>query len=150
MILLLAACLLLAGCGQNAPAAPKPCEEVAAGLAEKLPSFEELTPQDRAEIVAYLGVDDDDLAESALWMDASAATTEMIAVLTAKDEAALANLRDAIGWFMEDMIETYRDYAPDEVPKLESAVLDAHGRQLVLIVSKDADAAKAALDEAWK
>lgn len=150
LVAVLAACLALSGCGQKAAQAPKPCEEIAAAIAQAPVRFEELVPQERAETIAYLGLDGDLLEDSALWMDASAATTELVAVLTATDEKGAAALQGDVERFLEDMVDTYRDYAPDEVPKLKDAVLEARGRQLILIVSKDAAAAKASLDAAMK
>lgn len=149
LIPLLTTCFALAGCGQKAPEAPKTCEEVAAAVADGQ-AFEELTPQDRPEIVAYLGLSGENLTDAALWMDASAATVEMVAVLTAKDDAALKALEEEVRVFWKDLTETYRDYAPDEVPKLESAVLETRGMQLAFVLCKDAAAAKSALDAVWK
>lgn len=150
LMMMLATCLALSGCGQGGAQVPKPCEEIAAAVAETPGLFDELIPQERAEIVAYLGLDNALLTDAALWMDASAATTEMVAVLTAKDADAVKALEGDVSLFLEDMLETYRDYAPDEVPKLKNAIRETRGQQLILIVSKDETAAKASLDAAMK
>lgn len=150
LLMLIVACLTLSGCGQKISQTPKPCEEIVAAIGETPGLFEELTPQNRAAIVAYFGLDDELLVDAALWMDASAATTEMVAALTAKDEAAMKDTHTEVSMFLDDLIDTYRDYAPEEVPKLKGAVLEVRGRQLVLIVSKDATKAKAALDTSTK
>ena len=151
LILLMAACLLLlAACGQKTAELPvKPCESVAAAIAEGQ-AFEELTAQDMREIVAYLEVKEDDLTDAALWTDASAATVEMIAVLTAKDGAALERIREEMKLFLTDITEIYRDYVPEEIPKLEGVVMETQGLQLVLILSKDSAAARATLNAAWQ
>lgn len=150
LAMLLAVCLALSGCGQRAAQEPKPCADIASAIAQTPGIFEELISQERAETVAYLGIDGEALADSALWMDASAATTELVAVLTVADEKAMQALEDDVERFLQDMIDTYRDYAPDEVPKLKSALVEVRGRQLALIISKDAEAAKASLDAAMK
>ena len=148
-ISLAVACLLLMGCGQNAPEPPQSCEAVTSAIAAGQ-AFEELTPQDMKEIVAYLGLSEEAMTDAALWLDASAATVEMIVVVTAKDDAALKQLREQVELFWQDLTDTYRDYAPDELPKLESGVLETRGLQLAFVLSKDAAAAKAALDATWK
>lgn len=150
LILLLGACLALSGCGESVAQEPMPCEELASIIAEAPVRFEELVSQERKETVAYLGIDGELLTDSALWMDASAATTELVAVLTATDEKSVKALESDVKRFLEDMLDTYQDYAPDEVPKLKDAILEVRGRQLILIISKDASAAKAALDTAMK
>jgi len=141
--------LILSGCTQKAVVTPKPCEEVAAAIAAGQ-VFRELTPQDMREIVAYLQVTEDDLTDAAFWMDASAATVDMIAVLTAKDSEALKRVQEDMDWFLGDITEVYRGYVPEEIPKLENPVMETRGLQLVFVLCNDAAAAKASLEEAWK
>lgn len=71
-------------------------------------------------------------------------------VLTAVDEDALETLREALEAYRAALEEEYRDYRPDELPKVENALLRTRGLQAVLVIAPDAEAAAAALDEAWK
>ena len=58
-------------------------------------------------------------------------------------------MQAALSDYCKAQLEQYRDYRPDEVPKLESALMKTRGMQTVLIVAPDAAAAEAALDQIW-
>lgn len=147
---ILVACLLLAGCTQKAAEAPlKPCAEVLAAI-EASQTFEEMTALSEQQTLKYLDLNESLLSDSAMSMDASRATAEGIVVLTATDAENLKQAQQALEAYRDVTLEQYRDYRPDEVPKLENAVLQTKGLQTVLIVSKDAAAAKTALETAWK
>ena len=147
---ILVACLLLAGCTQKAAETPlKACAEVLAAI-EASQTFEEMTALSDQQTLKYLDLNESLLSDSAMSMDASRATAEGIVVLTATDAENLKQAQQALEAYRDVTLEQYRDYRPDEVPKLENAVLQTKGLQTVLIVSKDAAAAKTALETAWK
>ena len=149
--LLLALALLLGACAQK-PATetpPNPCAEVVAAI-ESSQEFEEMTALSANQILQYLDLNELLLVDQAMSMDASRATAEVIAVLTAVDEEALEQAKEALSVYRDVTLEQYRDYRPEEVPKLEAAVLKTRGLKTALVVSKDAAAAEKALDEAWK
>lgn len=148
--LLLGLCIVLAACGapKEAAVVMRPCAEVADEVAAAV-AFEELTALSTAQLAKYLDIDEALLADGEMRIDASRATAECISVLTAADGDAAA-LLEALTAYRDVTLAQYRDYRPDEVPKLEKAVLKASGAQAALIVSKDAAAAEKALDAAWK
>ena len=47
---------------------------------------------------------------------------------------------------MKDREESYADYLPEEVPKLQNALIDQKGSTLLLVVANDVEAAQAALN----
>lgn len=146
--LLCALCLALCACSPQAETAPD-----CAGLAETLAAsqtFAELTAIPQARAAVQLDIDEALLADAAMSLDASRATPEAIVVLTAVDEDALETLREALEAYRAALEEEYRDYRPDELPKVENALLRTCGLQAVLVIAPDAEAAAAALDEAWK
>lgn len=148
--LVLACCLLLGACAQpKEEALPRACGEVADAI-EGGQTFEEMTVLSENQIIKYLDLDASLLADMAMRIDASRATAEMIVVLTAKEAEALEQVQNALATYRDTMQEQYRDYRPDEVPKLEAAILKTKGMQTVLIVSPDAAAAEESLEEAWK
>lgn len=153
LIALLAALLLaLCACAAPQPAAvapPKACAEVVAAIADGQP-FEELTALADAQILKYLDLNEALLSDMALSMDASRSTAECIVVLTATDAEALGQAQEALAAYRDVTLEQYRDYRPEEVPKLEAAVLKTQGLQTVLIVSPDAAVAEQSLADAWK
>ena len=48
--------------------------------------------------------------------------------------------------YVQSQIDTNVDYRPDEIPKLESAVVEARGIRVVLVVANDVQAAKELLE----
>lgn len=148
---LLALCLLLGACARPAQeaATAKPCADVAAAV-EAGQAFEEMTLLGETQALKLLQMDEAPLADMAVMMDASRATAEMIVVLTALDADSLAQAQQALEALRDDALEQYRDYRPQEVPKITDAVLETAGLQAALIISKDADAAREALQGAWQ
>ncbi len=154
--LLTAALLSLGLCACAPKKAEKPlpaCTDVAGQIASALAdesAFEELTALGNAQVLKYLGLSEAQVTDAAMSIDATRATAELVCVLTAADAEALKAVQEALKTYRDTTLEQYRDYRPEEVPKLESAVMKTHGLQTVLIVGKDAAAAEKALDGAWK
>ena len=73
---------------------------------------------------------------------------ELLAVLVMEDEAAAEAAVTVLQDYVEQNIEAEKSYRPDEVSKLENAILERRDNTVLLIVAGDADAARSALD-AW-
>ena len=71
---------------------------------------------------------------------------ELLAVLVMEDEAAAEAAVSALQTYVDENIEAERSYRPDEVSKLENAILERRGNAVLLIVASDADAARSALN----
>ena len=78
----------------------------------------------------------------------SGATAEELAVFDCGSAEAAATLVDTLEARNQSRIESYSSYNPNEVPKLESAVILSGGQYVVLIVATDASAAAKIADEA--
>lgn len=148
-------CLTMAGCGTPKPAADngqeaqlRTCEAVAATIREG-DGFETLTALSAKQTLEYLDIDEASVSDTAMEIDASRATAEMIVVITAADADALKTVQEALTAYRNSMLGQYRDYRPDEVPKLESAVLQTRGLQTVLVVGKDPAKIEQAVTAAW-
>lgn len=76
------------------------------------------------------------------------ATAEELAVFETKDADAAAALVQKLEARNADRIESYSSYIPEEVPKLENAVILSGGRYVVLCVAKDASAVREAAEKA--
>lgn len=143
-------CLLLGGCASPVDSSvARPCGEIADAV-QAGQTFEEMTPLSQKQVLQYLDLDEAQLADMAMHMDASRATAEVIVVLEAKDAQGLQAAEEALEAYRDSTLEQYRDYRPEEVPKLEQAVLKSKGMQAALIVAKDAQQAEKSLDDAWK
>ena len=91
------------------------------------------------------GLDREDLKECAVLRSAGA-TCEEVAVLvfTSADKAKTAE--SALKDYIQSQIDSNTDYRPDEIPKLEEALVDRRGESVLLVVASDLDAAKQAVE----
>lgn len=74
------------------------------------------------------------------------ATCEEGAVLVLAGEEQAEKAMDALEDYVKGQIDSNVDYRPDEVPKLESALLDRRGNTVLLAVAADVEAAKKAVE----
>ena len=72
-----------------------------------------------------------------------------IAVFEAVDGDAAKAVQEGMQARLSSQISDYGDYRPQEVPKLESAVVKTSGNYVVLCVSADNDAAADLIEEAF-
>ncbi len=146
--LLLFLALALSGCGA-APQGPQAtCQQIAQAL-QNAADFQPLTAMTDKYIEKYLLVDGDQLSQAVMLQDATRATPEMILVLAAADEKNADAVQQAAQDFLEEQRTAYRDYQPDEMPKLEKARVQRKGMVIVLVVSPDAEKTDAALAATW-
>ena len=78
---------------------------------------------------------------SAVMYHGSGISKEQFAIFEASDEAAAKAMVPVLQSLVDEWIEADRSYAPAEVPKLESAVLRQSGKNVILVVANDGDAA---------
>lgn len=140
IILALSLLLSLGACGEKEESA----ELDAAALADALlkgnvfsVSLEELNP---GKLTAFYGVSEE-AVEQALLYHAAGTSKEQIVLLRAKDANAAAETAAVLKALVAEWIRADTDYAPQEVPKLEKAVLRQSGAWVVLVVANDPDAA---------
>lgn len=148
VLLLLCVGLFLCGCAAREEKSALSCAQVA----EKVLSaddFQELTAMKDSYIAKYLLVDMEMVSDAAFLRDATAATPEMILVLEAKDDASAAEIRKLTEEYLAEMLPQYRDYQPDEMPKLENAKVLTKGRRVALLVAPNQPKARSALENAW-
>lgn len=145
--LLLALCAALCACQKKTDAIPA-CKDAAAAVTASQETAE-MTELSAAKIAKYLLIDETLYTDAAVYIDASRATAECVCIFTAKDGDSLAAVQAALSDYCKAQLEQYRDYRPDEVPKLENALMKTRGMQTVLIVVPDAAAAETALDAIW-
>lgn len=78
----------------------------------------------------------------------SAATPEMIIIIKANSEADARTLDDgAVADWIKYYRDGYSDYGPEQVPKIDSAVHELHGKYIFVVISADNAAAAGILDE---
>lgn len=139
-LLFVSVVLLLSLCACGGKEAAKEMEPAA--LAESLlkgnvfsVSLDEL-PASKA--ASFYELNASDVAEALLY-HAAGTSKEQIVILKAVDETAAGNMVASLKELVARWIEADRDYAPQEVPKLEKAVLRQSGPWVVLVIANDPD-----------
>ena len=148
LFFLLALCLLLTGCAAKQAALPA-AQEVADKIAKSQAFSGELTRISQNRTEALLDLEAESYREAVMLMDASMATPEMVAVLTAENEEKASQLAQHLQDYLDSLAEEYEDYRPEEMPKLNDAQVLQNGAQCVLAVAPDQAAARDAARKAW-
>jgi len=141
MVLFMAACLFFAACSrQSAPVAWDLTD-----LTERLLS--EITYTDTLDEMApdlmsylYADIDPADVVDQIIYIS-SGSTAEEIAAFEATDEEAAGRILSGLQTRIADQTDSFTDYVPAEVKRLEDAVLVQNGVYVILSVSGDPDTA---------
>ncbi|HIT85662.1 MAG TPA: DUF4358 domain-containing protein [Candidatus Ornithomonoglobus intestinigallinarum] len=107
---------------------------------------EELQPTSENIALKRLGVDASSV-ESCVAYASTNAVVDEFAVIKATDTAAVET---AIRNHIASQIEIYQSYAPDEVAKLNSAVVAVSGDYVIYVVSSDSASAQSVVDSIIK
>lgn len=147
LILCLLLCLALCACGQPAevPKEPYDGDDVTtllnAGLFSEAP--EELDDDIACEL---LGVDAATVSDCQVYVPTST-NAEALALLVLNSAEDAETAKSACETWIADQIESYKDYAPTHVPKLEGAVIRVRENTVLLVVGSDPTAAKTAVED---
>ena len=140
---ILMALTLFSGCSQTGgKTITAPTDEVAQKLLDSL-SFEyplnEL-PEDAANRLYKL--DGEILEEQAVYVGTGGALADEVSVWRVKDEKDAKTVQEAAEKRVENQKISFKDYVPEEMPKLEKAVIQVDGDTIILCVSSDPEKAK--------
>lgn len=106
-------------------------------------TLEELSAEDLYDFSGY-GLDAGKLTDSAAWTASGFAEQISVTMWKTEDDAKAAAA--VFQTYLSDMKDSYESYAPNEVPKLDSAILEQRGTSVLLVVPNDKEAARKALD----
>ena len=87
------------------------------------------------------GLSREQLTDGMIWRSAGA-TCEELALLIFSDSDGADAAVSALETYLQDQIDSNRNYRPAEIPKLEDAFLQAEGDTVLMVVSNDAQAVK--------
>ena len=140
-------CLTLAACGGGGDTAQKAFDPAATAQALlDSGAFEDTLDTVTADVAATLyGVDAADITDCAVYTSLSAGAEE-IAVLVMADADAAAAALEGLEARVADQKAALESYQPDQVAKLDSAIIEQRGSSVLLAVAADAEAAQAAID----
>lgn len=107
-------------------------------IASEVPFDDEMTMVGAEQAKAVYGIFEEDgySGDCALYIS-TMATPEEIAVFKADDALTLDDIRVKAEERIQKQIASYSDYAPQEVPKLESAVIKTVGDTIIVAVTAD-------------
>ena len=140
---ILMALTLFSGCSQTgSKTITAPTDEVAQKLLDSL-SFEyplNQLPEDAANRLYKL--DGEILEEQAVYVGTGGALADEVSVWRVKDEKDAKTVQEAAEKRVENKKASFQDYVPEEMPKLEKAVIQVDGDTIILCVSSDPEKAK--------
>lgn len=138
---------LLAGCGDKGEAAID-VNAAAQSVMEQGGFTEELVKQEDSVIGASYPLLDLEKVESyAVYVSGSGATPEEVAIITAKSDGDVESVRAAIDRRVDDLKFNFQDYHPEEMPKIESAVILEKGRTVMLAICPESDTVRGLLEK---
>lgn len=140
-----AAALYVAAAGCSKQLTLEPADALAQ-LKDEITFTDQMTDMDSESTCRFYDVDTGLVNDSSAYVG-SGATAESMAVFEAVDADAAGSIADALQTFTDGWIDGYSDYKPEEVPKLESAVLEQNGVYVVFCVSADNTTAKTAVQD---
>ena len=147
-----AALMMLAGCGGEEEAAydwsslDLDVSQTASAIAAATNFDAEMVDLDADQIVMSYGGDIRSAEELGVSAAGGASAEQVIVAKCA--EGNVSAVKDELKAYFADLAGIYGDYAPEEVPKLNSAVIVDRGRYVFAVVTADAAGAAAAIDAA--
>lgn len=138
-----ALCLLLTACGGGQAKAFDPAG-TAQALLDSGAFSQPLEAMEQETACLLYGLEESTVTGCAVYGSLTAGAEE-IAVLTLTDEAAAETALTALTQRVADQTEALRDYQPEEVAKLEGAIVERRGSSVLLVVAAEQESAKSAL-----
>lgn len=134
--------LELAACGESVK--PFDPEGTTRALIGAGAFSEELERLDTDILLRFYELDESKVT-AAVGYASTGLTAEEAAVFEMTDEAAAKEAEGALKAHLDYQIESNEDYRPQEMPKLEKAVVERRGKTLLFLVAADYPAAEQAL-----
>ncbi len=142
--------LSLAACGSNSKAKELDLTAFTKKVVESVKYDDDMVPLNEQIASEYYNLTFDGLEGWAAYGSGTAATTNELMVMKLKDEAAINTAKETIQKRIDDQVANYEGYRPDELFRLENAVIEAQGDYLLFSVSSDNDAVKKLFEDALK
>ena len=92
-------------------------------------------------------VDMSTVASASVYVVSSGALADEVAVFRANSEADVAAIQAALEARVQTVMDRFVDYLPDEVPKIEGAIVKTDGLYALMVIHDDAAEAETIFDE---
>lgn len=134
----------LCSCGGGGSSTALSAQGIVQAAMKHVPFSTTLTEQGADYVQTMLGVENCPDAAAAV---AAGTVADSIIVACADDSDGANAAKEAMQEYLESVIDEFGKYAPDEVGKLDKAILTVYGNTAVLCVSADAATAKTVLGD---
>jgi hypothetical protein len=141
--------IILPAAGCRTAARDIDTDRLAEQLNANLRFSETLTALDAESAERLYRIDQSDVREVTAYIG-SGATVDEFSIWKATNDEAVERVKERIQTRLRGQKEGYADYKPEEVPKLERAVLIQNGPYVIFCVSEDAGDAKKIINEAFE
>ena len=143
--------LLLCACGEKSVPAPSkaelPAPETLAAELQASGAFAEELVLAENDVGCFLyGLVESDAPEMRYYFSSGAVADE-IAILPCADDAALEKVKSECATRLDLQTQLFTSYKPEEVPKLEKALVLQRDKTVVLCVASDYEKAREILDK---
>ncbi len=115
-------------------------------LSTKITYADSLGQMDIDTASMFLNLSDVNVVKAAIY-EGSGGTAEEIVVLECASDADAAKAEQVLKTRVAEQIESFTDYVPEELTKLNAAVIKVRGKYAVLSVSDSPDEAKKLIDQ---
>ncbi|MBQ3124616.1 MAG: DUF4358 domain-containing protein [Clostridia bacterium] len=132
IIPVIALLIILAGCGKIEEIVISELGDV---LGTSVAFSEQLTQIDTANIEKRYLLNSKDYSEITAFVGTAAVCDEYVIVKTDATEA----MAEKLGRYIEEKRKTYKKYRPDEVGKLDNAIIETYENAVVMIVTADSE-----------
>ena len=149
VLLIMAVCLSLAGCGGSS-AKELDIATFASSAIEKVEFGDELLAVPDNMLSDYYVLPKDKVSASAVYVSGTGATASELAVFKCKDADAAKAVKTAVETRISEQIASYENYRPDEKFRLENAFVAVEGNYVVFAVSNDNQAVEKLLESSMK
>ena len=143
-------CLALTACGGDSGGSQTAGAFDPAAAAQALldsGAFSDALEEVDVSVAATLyGVDEADITDGKVYMSLSAGAEEIAVLVMANETSAATAAMDGLEKRVADQKAALESYQPDEVSKLDGAILEQRGNSVLLAVCADAQAAQSALE----
>lgn len=124
--------LLVCGCGKKEMIE---ISELSSTLAESVSFSEQLTEIDASNIEKRYALNSKDYTEITAFVGTLSTCDEYVIVKTENPDA----MTEKFNKYLEKKRKEYKLYRPDEVYKLDSAVIETHNKSVVMIITADSE-----------
>lgn len=137
-----------ASSAKSSQAAAVDVTKVAARLLNEIKYDDKLAEAEKESIdVIYPGLPKDKIKAMKIYVSSSGGTSEEIAAFEAGDEETAKEIETKLNERVEAQKTSFKNYVPEELKRLENALVIRKGNYVYLSVSGDPDKAKSIIEE---